>query len=295
MTEARWGAIEGGGTKFICAIGSGPEAIDKQVRIDTRGPEETLAEVVAFFQGEGVAGLGLAMFGPLELRPGTSYGAMLSTPKPGWSGFPVRAYLAEALSVPVSVDTDVNAAALAEQRWGAARGLDPVVYITVGTGIGGGVVTHGQPLHGLMHPELGHLLVPALRDGEGRVDDFEGVCPFHGRCLEGVASGPALRKRLGHSATELAPDHPLWVLEARYLAFGLMSTLLFLSPMRIVIGGGVMSIPHLLPRVRRELQEMLAGYVPRAEVIEGLDDFVVSPGLPVPGLSGAFALAMLPA
>jgi len=286
------GAVEGGGTKFVCAVGRGPDDIVEQVRFETRGPDETLGRAIEFLRPHAPSKIGVAMFGPLELSPdaGEGYGAMLGTPKPGWAGAPVRARLAAALGAPVAIDTDVNAAALGEQRWGAARGADPVVYVTVGTGVGGGVVVHGRPVHGLMHPELGHLPMPRLADASGAPDPFEGACPFHGRCLEGLASGTALAARLGDPSATPASD-PVWELVAGYVAHGLAAAVLLLSPERIVIGGGVMERqPHLLPRVRRRLREVLAGYVARPELDEGLDAYVVPPRFEHAGLAGAFAL-----
>jgi fructokinase len=194
--------------------------------------------------------------------------------------------------VPVFLDTDVNGAALAEWLWGAAQGCDPALYLTVGTGIGGGAVVGGRTLRGLMHPEMGHVPVPRLSWPGGAPDEYAGSCPFHGGCLEGMAAGPALLGRLGAPAETTGPDHPIWELEAGYLAQGLAAMALILSPQRIVLGGGVFQQPHLLPRVRRRLSEALAGYVLRAEVTTGIDSYVVTPHFGQDaGLMGAFALA----
>ncbi len=272
-------AIEGGGTKFLCAVGDGPDAVAEAVRIETTTPDETLGRVAAFLERHSVDAVGLAMFGPVDLRTGRT----LETPKPGWAGVPVRARVAEAArGAPVTLDTDVNAAALAEQRLGAGEGEDPILYLTVGTGIGGGVVVGGAPLHGLLHPEIGHLSVPLI-DG----DDFPGTCPFHGRCLEGMASGTALSARLGQPAETAPADHPAFDRAARYIGAGLATVTLVLSPRRIVVGGGVTKHHDLLPAVRQSLADHLAGYLPALPS-------VVAPKLPDPGLAGAFLLALDP-
>jgi fructokinase len=286
------GAVEGGGTKFLCAVGDGADAVVARTRIETTTPEETLGAVVAFLRTHRPSRVGVAMFGPLELRPASpGFGSTLRTPKAGWVDVAVRARLAEALGVEVAIDTDVNAAALAEARWGAATGADPVVYVTVGTGVGGGAVVHGRPLHGLMHPEMGHLPVPRLAWSDGTPDAYEGACPFHGRCLEGVASGAALRARLGGDPAQLSDDDPVWELTAAYLAHGLASVTLVLSPGRIVLGGGVMGRPGLHAKVRKHLRSVMAQYVPRPELGDAMDRWLVAPALTDPGLAGAFALA----
>jgi fructokinase len=285
-------AVEGGGTKFLCAVGTGPHHVVDRIRIDTSTPDETLGRVVDFLRPHAPERIGVAMFGPLELRTtGPRRGATLITPKAGWSSVPVRERLAEALGADVAIDTDVNAAALAEARWGAAQGADPVVYVTVGTGVGGGAVVHGRPLHGLMHPEMGHVPVPRLALADGTPDPFPGACPFHGRCLEGVASGSALQARRGGEGGAHPDGDPVWDLTAAYLAHGLAAVTLILSPERLVLGGGVMAQPGLHGRVRHHLAAVLAGYVPRPEVGEDMDQWLLPPALPDPGLAGAFALA----
>lgn len=280
------GAVEGGGTKFLCAVGQGHDRVVERVRIETTTPERTLDSVVGFLRAHPVRAVGIATFGPLELADGPTLGRTLATPKPGWSDVPVRERLGEALGVPVAIDTDVNAAALAEQRWGAARDADPALYVTVGTGVGGGVAVHGRPLHGLLHPELGHLPVPRI---EG--DRFEGACPFHGRCLEGLVSGPAVAARAGMDARRLPDAHPALVLAARYLGVGLAAAVLVLSPRRILVGGGL-GLRLDLDVVRSSLRDTLGGYLPRRELTdEGLGGFVRHPELAAPGLAGAFLLA----
>jgi fructokinase len=298
-----YGAVEGGGTKFLCALATAPDpgAIVDQARFDTRDAEATLADVAGFFRQRGrLSGLGIASFGPVELdRSSPAYGQILPTPKPGWSGAPLLARLCAALELEPAgarIETDVNAAALGEQRWGAGRGADPLLYVTVGTGIGGGAIVDGRPLHGLLHPEMGHLPVPPARLADGTFDTTPGHgCPFHSHCWEAMAAGPALARRLGRPAAQAGADDPAWEIEARYLALGLASCLLVLSPRRIVVGGGIVEsrADWLLPMVRRELAALLGGYIPRAELGDGLDRFLVAPGLreTSPAIAGALALA----
>lgn len=287
------GAIEGGGTKFVCAVGDGHEHIVDEVRIATGEPEATLGEVIAFFRKYPIEALGIGMFGPLELRAGEEHGRILATPKPGWAGFPFLEYLEQHLAVPTGVDTDVNAAALGEAHFGAARGAQVVLYVTVGTGVGGGILVHGRPLHGLMHAEFGHIQMPQLADASGNLDTFEGSCRYHGRCLEGLIAGPSLLRRTGIKGEALPSDHPAFDWAARYLGVGLATAVLTLSPERIVIGGGVMASAHLLPKVRASLQTSLAGYVQREELTgDAIDQYVVPPGLGTrSGIAGAFVLA----
>lgn len=296
------GAIEGGGTKFLCAVsrmdpqGQGDEAkawppAGPHCRIDTRTPTDTLRQVIDFFRAHPPDALGVAMFGPLDLRPGADFGRMLKTPKAGWSGAPVWAPLCQALGVPVALDTDVNAAAVAEAEWGAAAGADPLLYVTVGTGIGGGVVVHGKPLHGLMHPEMGHMRLARERDAAGVLDTQPSVCPFHPDCLEGLASGPALHRRLGMDPAIAPLDHPGWELEARYLAAGLLNAVMLLSPASIILGGGVMQREGLHARVRRHLTDKCGGYIDRSALGADIDHYLRPPSFAASGLVGAFALA----
>lgn len=282
-------AIELGGTKALCAVGEGHDRLVAECRVETQDPEGTLAAITSFFAPHRarISALGVASFGPLELDPAAAnFGALLRTPKAGWSGFALRSELQAALQVPVAIDTDVNAAAIAEQRWGSAQNADPCVYITVGTGIGVGVVIDGKPLHGLVHPELGHLPIQADAN-------FAGICPFHGNCcIEGVASAPALRARLGVAPDAVADDHPVWDVEARYLAQLVSTCVLAYSPKRIVLGGGVLARNGLLNRVQREVLTTLGDYVPRAELSSvNLASYLVAPHFGArAGLMGAFAL-----
>lgn len=292
-----YGGIEAGGTKFVCAVGSGPDEIRAEVRFPTTTPQETLQQAVEFFQaqearlGERLTAIGIASFGPVDLIPQSpTYGFITSTPKPGWRNVDIVGYVRRALKVPVGFDTDVNGAALAEGLWGAAQGLDTFIYLTVGTGIGGGGMVGGKLIHGLLHPEMGHLRIPHDR---GR-DPFEGRCPYHGDCLEGLASGPALEARWGVRPENLPPDHPAWDLEAEYLALALHNLVCALSPQRVILGGGVMKQAHLFPRIRARLRDLLNGYIPVPAILtEEIEAYVVPPALgDRAGVLGALALAM---
>lgn len=286
-----YGGIEAGGTKFVCAVGSGPEAIDDQVEFSTTMPAETIGRAIRFFEAhpEPITALGIGSFGPVDPDPASAtYGTITTTPKPGWGDVDIRGQISSALGVPVGFDTDVNAAALGEHRWGAAQDVETFVYLTVGTGIGGGAIVEGRLLHGLVHPEMGHVRVP--HDLER--DPFEGVCPYHGDCLEGLAAGPAIEARWGVRGEELPEDHPAWPLQAHYLALGLMAIVCILSPQRIIIGGGVMERRFLFPMVRSELQDLLGGYVQDPAITEAIDEMVVPPALGGrAGVVGAIALA----
>jgi fructokinase len=269
------GGIETGGSKWECAVGTGPDDLTATETIPTTSPDETLGRA--------------ASFGPIDQdRSSPTWGYITTTPKPGWADTDVAQQLGRRLGVPIAFDTDVNAAALGEYRWGAAQGLETVCYITVGTGIGGGVVLAGRPLHGLLHPEFGHLRVPHDRDA----DPFDGVCPFHGDCWEGLAAGPAIAARWGKPAEELDDVDAVWQLEARYLALGLVSVISIISPERIVIGGGVMNASKLLSIVRDEVAELVNGYPPVPALGLGIADYIVRPALGRrAGVLGAIALA----
>jgi fructokinase len=289
-------AIEAGGTKFVCGIGRGPDEILASTRLPTTTPAETLAACAAWFETQRTehgdfAALGIGSFGPLDLNPASaSFGRITTTPKPGWQQTDLAGYFRNRLQVPVALDTDVNAAALGEHLWGAGQNLDPLVYITVGTGVGVGILIHGRLLHGLLHPEAGHLLVPPLADS--LAPHPEGQCPFHDHCLEGYICGPALAKRWGAPADTLPPDHPAWQETARLMGQALMNLTLSLCPRRIILGGGVMSQPHLITQIRTELQRRLHGYLDVPELGPDLDSFVVAPGLGnLSGLLGSLALA----
>jgi fructokinase len=287
---AVFGGIEAGGTKWQCAVGTGPDDLCAAETIPTTSPAETIGRGVAFFEREGpVDAIGIGAFGPVDLRPSSpTWGHVTTTPKPGWTQTDLAPEIGRRLGVRVAFDTDVSAAALGEHRWGAARGLDTFCYLTVGTGIGGGVMAGGTIVHGLLHPELGHLRIPHDRD----VDPFAGVCPYHGDCWEGLASGPAIAARWGRPPEDLLGDERVWQLEARYLALGLVSVISTLSPQRIVVGGGVGGVPGLLDRVQSEIVSLLAGYLDAPELGEGIGGYVVPPALGTrSGVLGAIALA----
>jgi fructokinase len=283
------GGIELGGSKVVCAVGRGAGDVGAEAIMPTSTPGRTLGDAIAVFRAQGALGaLGIAAFGPLDLDPRSpTFGSVTDTPKPGWSWTDLVGPFRRALGVPVAVDTDVNGAALAEHRWGAGRGAATLVYVTVGTGIGGGGLIDGRPMHGLGHPEMGHVRVPHDR----RADPFAGICPFHGDCLEGLASGPAIAARWSARPESLPSDHPAWPLEARYLALGLINVIVVLSPERVVIGGGVMRGPRLMPLLRAELTALLDGYAPAA-AIGDIDRYIVPPSLGErSGVVGALALA----
>ena len=254
------GAIEAGGTKFVCGTGTCPENLTT-IQIPTTTPEATVSAAVAFLReqsGGRLDAVGIASFGPVDLRcDSPTYGYITSTPKAGWAHFDLAGAIRSAFGVPVGFDTDVNGAALGEARWGAAQGLSDFVYLTVGTGIGGGAMVGGRILHGNMHPEMGHIRVPRDRAR----DPFPGNCPFHGDCLEGLAAGPAIEARCGREASTLPPDDEAWKLEAHYLGLGLNNFACALSPKRFVLGGGVMDQKQLFPMIEAELAHLLNGYI----------------------------------
>jgi fructokinase len=279
----------------MCSLGTGPDNVYASARVETEAPENTLKAVADFFsaaQAEHgrMLALGIASFGPVNPIPGTeNYGYITDTPKTEWRNTDLVGRIKSRFPVPIGFDTDVNGAALGEARWGAGVGLSNVLYLTVGTGVGGGATVRGRVLHGMMHPEMGHIR--PIRSPEER-EVFAGICPFHGDCLEGLASGPAIEKRWGKPASELDQDHPAWDLEADYLAQALSTYIYVLSPQRIILGGGVMQREHLFPGIRKNLQEYVAGYIRVPELEDGIDDYVTPPGLGTrSGIAGAFALA----
>jgi len=283
----RYGAVLLGGTKIACAVGEGAR-IETVETFPTGDPTDAFGRITAFFTkaGADIRGVGVGSFGPVDLASGT----IAKTPKPGWSDAPVGPELSARLGVPVVVDTDVNVEGLGEFAFGAAQGLSTFIYLTVGTGIGGGGISNGQLMHGLVHPEMGHIRV--VRDPSK--DSFAGACPFHGDCLEGLASGPAMQVRWGVSAKELPPDHPAWELETDYIAQALAAYTLVLSPQRIIVGGGVaLTDPavRFFERMRHRVQAVLAGYIQHNTIVQGIDQFIVPPSLEQPGLIGGFELA----
>ena len=290
-------AIEAGGTKFVCAVGTGPDDLRAVVRIPTTTPMETMNRCLEFFReaevvhghGRTIEAWGVATFGPAEVRPGApAFGRITNTPKAGWRDADVLGPLQQFRRVPGGFDTDVNGAALAEARWGAGVNHSSVLYLTIGTGIGGGLCLHGQPLHGLSHPEMGHIWIPQdqVLTADGLTTPaFAGTCPYHGHCLEGLASGPAIARRWGQPAETLPEDHPAWTAHVNHLAHALCSLIYTLSPEIILIGGGVGSRAHLFPPLRERVAAMINGYAPVPEIRPpGLGDRA--------GVLGALALGM---
>ncbi len=254
-----------------------------------------MGKVIRFFQPYAIAGqvrgIGVGSFGPLDLDRGSpTYGRITATPKPGWSDTDLVGTLGKALRLDVALETDVNAAALGEFRWGASRGFDPSLYLTIGTGIGGGCIKDGKPFHGMLSPEMGHIRIPH----DLKEDPFPGCCPFHGDCFEGLASGPAIQERLGVAGESLPDGHPFWKLEAEYIAAALANYILVLSPKKIVLGGGVLQRAYLFPSIRRGVQKYLNNYVQHQYVLQGIDDYIIPPELGNrSGSLGALALAQL--
>ena len=286
----RLGALEAGGTKMVCAIGDENGNVFERESFPTRMPEETMPDIINYFKDKNIEALGISSFGPLNLDESSpNYGDITTTPKPGWANYPLRRTLMDALNVPVGIDTDVNGAALAEATLGAGAGLDSLVYYTIGTGIGGGAMVGGKLVHGLVHPEMGHILLRPHKDDPTP----RGFCPYHDGCLEGMANGPAIEKRWGKSAKELPEDHPAWDIEAEYLAQMCANTIVMLSPKMIVLGGGVMHQLHLFPKIRKRTQELLNGYVASKTILENIDAYIVPPGLgDNAGAAGSLLLAV---
>jgi fructokinase len=238
---------------------------------------------------EPLAAIGIASFGPVDLDPSSAqYGYITTTPKKGWQYVDMAGPFRKKFNVPVAFDTDTNAAALAEQRWGGARGLDTFVYVTVGTGIGGGGMMGGQLMHGVLHPEMGHMLMPH----DWKTDPFPGVCPYHGDCWEGLASGPAIEARWGIKGQDLLQDHRTWQIQAHYMALGVVNLIYILSPQRIILGGGVMKQAGLFPLIRRNTLQLLNGYIQADRIIRDIDYYVIPPHLgDNAGVLGGLALA----
>ncbi len=288
-----FGGIEAGGTKFICGIGSDPFSLREETRFETTSPADTIQRAIDYFLEQHskhpLSAIGIGSFGPLDLnRDSSTYGYIRNTPKQGWGNTNLLGKIKEALNVPVGFDTDVNAAALSEYEWGAARGLTDFIYITIGTGIGGGGMINGKLMHGLLHPEMGHIFIP--HDPER--DPYPGHCPYHRNCFEGLASGPAISARWGEEAECLEPDHPAWKLEAEYISLALVNYICSISPQKIIIGGGVMKQPVLLPRIHENVKKLLNDYIQAPEISDNIEEFIVLPELgDRSGILGAFSLA----
>ncbi|KIL36447.1 fructokinase [Cohnella kolymensis] len=283
------GAIEAGGTKFICGVGNETGVIEERVSFPTEHPERTLGNVIDYFRGKQLDAMGIGSFGPIDVDPKSRfYGCVTTTPKAGWSWFPFLDSLKQVFDVPFGWDTDVNTAALGEATWGAAQGLGSCIYYTIGTGVGAGVYAEGRLVHGLVHPEAGHVLTRRHKD-----DHFAGACPYHGDCLEGMAAGPAIEKRWNLKGSELPADHPAWEMEAYYIGQAVTGAILMLSPKKVILGGGVMHQKQLFPMIRKEVQTQLNGYVSAEQIVNHIEDYIVPPGLgDNAGLCGALALGL---
>ena len=284
------GALEAGGTKMVLAIYTEDGQELERMTIPTETPEKTMPAMIDFLHSRKVDALGVGSFGPLDLDPASpTYGNITSTPKLAWKDYPLLKNLLNGAAIPAAIDTDVNAAIIAEVEQGAARGCESAVYVTVGTGIGGGVYVNGKTAHGLLHPEVGHMLLRPLAD-----DPIpHGVCPYHDGCLEGLAAGPAIGARIGGDAKNLPDDHPVFEMEAHYLAQMCVNLITTLCPQRIVIGGGVLQRKNLLPMVRKETVRLLGGYVQSPMITEKIDEYIVAPELfPVSGLVGSFLIGL---
>jgi len=289
------GGIEAGGTKFVCSIGSGPDDLRVEVRFPTTTPEETLTRTIAFFrereaQDGPLDAIGVASFGPVDPNPDSStYGFITTTPKPGWTNTDVVGALKSHFNVPIGFDTDVNGAALSEGKWGAAQNMQTFLYLTIGTGIGGGALVNGRLLHGLIHPEMGHIRL----DHSWERDPYPGNCPYHGDCLEGMAAGPAIEDRWKKRGQELDRDHVAWDLEADYLAQAVHTLICTFSPQCVIMGGGVMDVPGLLNQVRQNTVRYLNGYIQHPIITKHIEEFVVPPALGnKAGVLGAIALGI---
>ena len=283
----KYGALEAGGTKMVCAIGREDGTILEQITLPTKSPDETVPGIIAYFKDKGIAALGVACFGPVDLdKSSPSYGHITTTPKPGWGDYDIVGVLKDALGVPVGFDTDVNGSLLGEVTYGASKGLSDVVYITIGTGIGGGVMSNGKLLHGMMHPELGHMLMRPHHS-----DNYAGRCPYHKNCFEGLASGPAIEERWGAKGIELTDRTEVWELEAYYIGQAIANLILTLSPKRVILGGGVMHQQKLFDMVRKEVVRQLNGYI-KAALLDDIGNYIVPASLnDDQGIMGCIRLA----
>jgi fructokinase len=283
-----YGALEAGGTKMVCAIGDEYGKILEQVSIPTSTPDETMASIIDYFSGKDIAAIGVACFGPIDLnKESETYGYITSTPKTAWKNYNIVGTLKDALKVPVGFDTDVNGSLLGEITYGCAKGLTDAIYLTIGTGIGGGVMTNGKLLHGMLHPELGHIIMAKRADDNGSC-----VCPFHDSCFEGLAAGPSIEKRWGKKAKDLADDMAVWELEADYIGTALVNFCMTLSPQKIILGGGVMHQTQLFPLIREVFKKKMAGYISTREMAN-LEEYIVPASLnDDQGIMGAIKLAI---
>ena len=290
-----YGAIEAGGTKIVCAIASDPDNIIKEIILPTETPEITLSRMADFFleyqqqSGKKITSLGIGCFGSLELdKSSPQYGHIINTSKAEWKDTNIVGYLSEKIKAPIIFETKDNAAAYCEYKWGTGKGLETLFYMTIGTEIGGGVIVNGELIHGLMHPEPGHITVKKHPD-----DHFEGRCQYHENCLEGLASAKSVDVRWNCHALELGNDHPAWELEAYYIAQALATCIHAISPQKIILGGGLMNKQCLFPLIRKKVKEMLNGYISHESILSNIDEYIVpSDFRNKAGITGALALAM---
>ncbi len=285
------GAIEAGGTKFVCAISDKNLNIEKRATFKTESPETTMGKVIDFFKGEGITHLGIGSFGPIDPNPRSStFGYITKTPKEKWIDYNIVGVLKESLNIDnVHFDTDVNCAALGEAKFGIAKGLTDVVYLTIGTGIGGGAIVDGKTIKGLLHPEMGHIFVRRHKD-----DTFEGTCVYHKDCFEGLASGPAIEKRWGKPGAELQNIDAVWEMEAHYISQALINYILVLSPQKVILGGGVMQQKQIFDLVRTNVLEGLNGFIFKDEIIRNIEEYIVYPMLGQDaGLIGTIAMVLV--
>ncbi len=283
-----FGALEAGGTKMVCAVGDENGRIIEQKSIPTTTPDETMDLIAEYFKDKDIKAIGVACFGPIDLdKTSETYGYITSTPKTAWKNYDIVGRIKKDLGIPVGFDTDVNGSLLGEITYGCAKGLSDAIYLTIGTGIGGGVMTNGKLLHGMLHPELGHI-----RIGKRADDNGTSVCPFHDDCLEGLASGPSIESRWGKKAIELKDDSKVWELEAEYIGNALVNYCMTLSPQKIILGGGVMHQTQLFPLIRKSFKERMNGYI-NTKTLENLDEYIVPASLnDDQGIMGAIKLAI---
>ena len=283
-----YGALEAGGTKMVCAVGDENGRILEQISIPTTTPDETMPKILDYFKTKDICAIGIACFGPIDLdKKSNTYGYITSTPKTEWKNFNIVGCVRDALHIPVGFDTDVNGSLLGEITYGCAKGLTDAIYLTIGTGIGGGVMTNGKLLHGMLHPELGHIIIGKRADDKG-----ECVCPFHDSCFEGLAAGPSIEKRWGRKAKELSDDPKVWELEADYIGTALVNFCMTLSPQKIILGGGVMHQMQLFPLIRDVFKKKMAGYI-NTKTLENLETYIVPASLnDDQGIMGAIKLAI---
>lgn len=284
----RIGALEGGGTKMVLAIGNENGEILDQIQIPTLTPEETMPKMIDYFKNANIDALGIATFGPIDLdRNSKTYGYITSTPKLAWCNYDFLGAFKKELTIPIAFDTDVNGSAIGEATWGISKGLENSVYITIGTGVGIGVISNGKPLHGMLHPEGGHMLLTPHPN-----DHYKGKCPYHKNCLEGMAAGPAVEERWGKKGIELADQDEVWDLEAYYIAQALCNIIMMLSPQRIILGGGIMHQTQLMPLIRKKTKEFVNGYI-KTPLIDDIDNYIVLPSLnDKQGIMGCIKLAL---